>query len=155
MTTGIGEASSILALTIFAFESSKSLYEAVSSFKSRRKDVVDVQTDLGSLVTALELIRQQAQGSQDGDKFEPLRHPLQCCLAICQEIQETLNVCTRHTKKGREGVRDWLHMQYHEKSFSDMKQRLASYKSTLSIAFASMNMYLAQSSILVRTGLLC
>jgi hypothetical protein len=56
---GIGEASSILALTMFAFESSKSLYEAVSNFKSQRKTVQDVQTDLGSLITVLDLIRQQ------------------------------------------------------------------------------------------------
>jgi hypothetical protein len=140
---GIGEASSILALTIFAFQSSKSLYDAVSSFKSQRKAIKDVQTDLGSLVTVLDLIRQQAQGSQDGDKFEPLRDPLQCCQAICQEMQEMLDVCTSHAKDGRDSVRDWLNMQYRAKSFTDMKQRLASYKSTLSIAFALINMYSA------------
>jgi Fungal N-terminal domain of STAND proteins len=152
---GIGEASSILALTMFAFESSKSLYEAVSNFKSQRKTVQDVQTDLGSFITVLDLIRQQTQGSKDDDKFEPLRHPLQCCQAICQEMQKTLNICTRHTKDGRDSVRDWLNMQYREKSFADMKQRLTSYKSTLSIAFASINMYSAQSSMFVHTGLLC
>jgi hypothetical protein len=110
---------------------------------SRRQTVKDVQTDLGSLVTVLDLIREQAQASQDGDKFEPLRHPLQCCQATCQEMQEMLDVCTRHAKEGRDSLRDWLNMQYLEKSFADMKQRLASYKSTLSIAFAVINIYTA------------
>jgi hypothetical protein len=140
---GIGEAS---------FESSKSLYEAVSSYKSQRKIVKDVQTDLGSLVTVIDSIRQQARGSQDDDKFEPLRHPLQCCQATCQEMQEMLDVCTRHAKDGRDSVRDWLNMQYRAKSFADMRQRFASYKSTLSIAFASINMYSAESSFFVHTG---
>ena len=144
---GIGEAASILALTNFAFKSTKLLYEAVSSFKSQRQTIRDVQADLGSLVEVLDLIRQQAQGSQDGVEFEPLRHPLQCCQATCQEMQETLNECTKHTKDGRDRIRNWLNMQYREKSFADMKQRLASFKSTLSIAFASVNMYSAQSSI--------
>ena len=102
----IGEVSSILALTIFAFESSKSLYDAVSSFKSQRQTIREVQTDLGSLVTVLDLIRQQAQRSQDGAELEPLRQPLQCCQATCQEMQEMLDVCTRYAKDGRDSVRD-------------------------------------------------
>ena len=52
-----------------------------------------------------------------------------------------LNACTKHAKDNRDSIRDWLNMQYREKSFEDVKQRLASYKSTLSIAFASINIY--------------
>jgi hypothetical protein len=141
MAEAIGAASSILALTIFAYNTSKSLYEAVSSFRSQRRTIQDVQTDLGSLVAVLGLIREQAQGSEDDTKFEPLRQPVQCCTTTCQDMQEMLNECTKHAKDGRDSIRDWLNMQYHEKSFQDMKQRLASYKSTLSIAFASINMY--------------
>ena len=65
MAEAIGAASSILALTIFAYNTSKSLYEAVSSFKSQRKTIKDVQTDLGALVAVLGLVREQAQGSED------------------------------------------------------------------------------------------
>jgi hypothetical protein len=141
MAEAIGAASSILALTIFAYNTSKSLYEAVSSFRSQRRTIQDVQTDLGSLVAVLGLIREQTQGSEDDTKFEPLRQPVQCCTTTCQDMQEMLDECTKHAKDGRDSIRDWLNMQYHEKSFQDMKQRLASYKSTLSIAFASINMY--------------
>jgi Fungal N-terminal domain of STAND proteins len=126
-----------LALTIFAYNTSKSLYEAVSSFRSQRRTIQDVQTDLGSLIAVLGLIRE----SEDDTKFEPLRQPVQCCTTTWQDMQEMLNECTKHAKDGRDSIRDWLNMQYHEKSVQDMKQRLASYKSTLSIAFASINMY--------------
>ena len=133
-------ASGLLALTIFAYDTSKSLYEAVSSFKSQRKTIKDIQGDIGSLLTVLESIRKQIKTPQDADKFESLRQPLSCCLKTCQEMREMLDACTAHSKDGKDSVRDWLNMQYHEKSFGDMKQRLASYKSTLSIAFESINM---------------
>jgi hypothetical protein len=140
MAEAIGAASSVLALVIFAYDTSKSLYDAVSSFKNQRRAIQDVQTDLGSLVAVLNLIRQQAQGSEDHTKFEPLRQPVECC-TTCQDMQEMLNACTKHAKDGRDSIRDWLNMKYQEKSFEDVRQRLASYKSTLSIAFASINMY--------------
>jgi Fungal N-terminal domain of STAND proteins len=140
MATAIRAASGVLALTIFAFKASKSLYEAVSSFKSKSKDIHDIQTDLETLITVVGSIRQQAQGSENESKLEPLRKPIECCTKTCQEMQEMLKACTKHTKDGRDSVRDWLNMRYHEKSFNDFKRQLASYKSTLSVTFASINM---------------
>jgi len=77
-----------------------------------------VQTNLGSLVTVLGLVREQTQGSEDDTKFEPLRQPVQCCTATFQDMQEILNECTKYTKDGWDSVRDWLNMQYREKKFS-------------------------------------
>jgi hypothetical protein len=140
MATGIGEASALLALIVFAFQTSKSLYDEVSSFKSKRKTIKDVLDDLDALNTMLETIRGQAQRSQEVERLEPLREPLKCCTAICQEMREMLDACTTHSKEGRDSVRDWLNMRYKEKTFEDVKKRLASYKSTLTIAFESINM---------------
>lgn len=140
MAEAVGFASALLGLTIFAYDTSKSLYEAVSSFRSQRKTIKDLQGDISSLVTVLGSICTQAQDSQDAERLEPLRQPLECCLTTCQEMREMLNACTKRSAEGRESVRDWLNMRYREKSFEDMKQRLASYKSTLSITFESINM---------------
>lgn len=139
MAEAVGLASALLSLTIFAYNTSKSLYEAVSSFKSQRKAIRDLQTDLTSLVSVLESICKQAQNSQDVERLEPLHQPLEFCSATCQEMHEMLDTCTRHSREGGDSVRDWLKMRYHEKSFEDMRQRLASYKSTLSITFDLIN----------------
>ena len=56
-------------------------------------------------------------------------------MTACQEMHEMLDACNIHGTDGRNSVRDWLSIRYHEKSFEDMKQRLLSYKSTLCIAF--------------------
>lgn len=140
MAEAVGLASGLLTLTIFAYDASKSLYNAVSSFKSQRKTIKNVLADLDSLVTVLEKINEQAQRSQEVERLEPLREPLNCCATTCHEMHEMLDACTTHSKEGRDSIRDWLNMRYHEKSFEDMKKRLASFKSTLSIAFESINM---------------
>lgn len=135
----VGAAASILALAVFAYDTSKTLYETVASFKSHRKTVKEVQADLGSLTAVLDSIRGQIQQSTDTTRFEPLRKPLSCCATVCHEMQEMLRMCTAHSRPDHDSVRDWLSMQYREKSFEDVKKRLASYKSTLCIAFALVN----------------
>ncbi len=140
MAEAVGLASSLLTLIIFTYNTSKSLYEAVSSFKSQRKTIKDVLADIDSLVTVLKKIHEQAQCSEEVERLEPLQEPLNYCTTTCHEMHEMLNACTIHSKEARDSVRDWLNMRYHEKSFEDMKKRLASFKSTLSIAFELINM---------------
>ena len=135
MAEAVGLASGLLALTVAAYKTSKSLYEAVSSFQSHRKTIKDIQADSKSLIPVLGKIHEQIQSSHDVERLEPLRQPLDCCKTACQEMHEMLDACTIRGTDDRNSVRDWLSMRYREKSFEDMKQRLLSYKSTLSIAF--------------------
>lgn len=135
MAEAVGLASGILTLTVATYNTTKSLLEAVSSFQSQRKTIKDIEADLKSLHTVLGKIYEQIQRSHDIERLEPLREPLNCCKIACQEVHKMLDACTIHGTDGRNSVRDWLSMRYHEKSFEDIKQRLLSYKSTLSIAF--------------------
>ncbi|KAH8430993.1 uncharacterized protein LDX57_008654 [Aspergillus melleus] len=135
MAETVGFVSALLGLTILTFDASKTLYEAVSSFRSQRRTIRDLQLDLSSLLDVLQSIRDLAESSHESDRLEALRLPMECCLAICQDLQVTLDSCTKHSDEGRDSIRDWLSLRYHEKSFEDMKKRLASYKATLSITF--------------------
>lgn len=140
MAEVIGVVSGVLTLVISALKTTQAVYDTVTSFKSQRKTIQDVQTDLGALIAVLELISQQIQASETRGKFELLRQPIECCTTTCQEMQDTLSACMKHAKGGGISVRDWINMRYRGKDFEDIKQRLASYKSTLSITFASINM---------------
>ncbi|KAI4264863.1 MAG: hypothetical protein L6R42_000048, partial [Xanthoria sp. 1 TBL-2021] len=137
MAEAVGLASSLLTLTVAVYKTSKSLYEAVSSLQCQRKTIKDIQADLQSLVTVLEKVHEQIQSSHSIERLEPLRQPLNCYMTAYQEMHQMLDACYIHRTVGRNSVRDWLSMRYHEKSFEDIKQRLLSYKSTLSIAFDS------------------
>lgn len=140
MAEAVGLASGLLTLVVFAFDASKSLYEAISSFKSQRQTIKDILADLSALVTVVTTIRERAQQPTGAAKLEPLRQPLECCATTCKEMREMLHACSSHSKDGQTSVRDWLKMQYREKSFDDMKNQLSSYKTTLVIAFQSINM---------------
>lgn len=140
MAAELGATASILAITLFAFNTSKSFHDVVCSFNSRRKEVKDILTDLNSLVLVLESIHQHIQSLRNDTGFEPLREPLNCCTAVCQEMQNMLQECTKHTSDNNASIRDWLSMRFHEKSFSDMRQKLGCYKSTLTITFASVTL---------------
>ena len=56
MADVVGITSGLLALTVTAYKTSKALHEAISSFRSQRKTVRDIQADLKSLMTVLEAI---------------------------------------------------------------------------------------------------
>lgn len=91
--------------------------------------------DLKSLITLLGAIREQIQSSHNVERLEPLRQPLYCCTTAYQEMHEMLGVYTIHGTDVRNNAGDWHSMRYREKSFEDIKQRLLTYKSTLSIGF--------------------
>lgn len=136
----IGVAASVIGIVTAALQFSKLSHEAVSSFQSGRRDIRDIQDDLSGLITVLEAIYAQQSANLNSDKLQPLKEPLTCCKNITQEIHNALEKCTKHSKDHRESVRTWLKFQYHGKSFEDAKQRLASYKATLSIALVTVNL---------------
>ncbi|KAH5617543.1 hypothetical protein HBI23_254250 [Parastagonospora nodorum] len=139
MAEAVGLASGLLTLVVFVFDASKSLYEAIYNFKSQRQTIKDVLADLDALVAVLTAIRERAQRPTEIAKLEPLWQPLECCATTCREMREMLDACTAHSKDGHDSVRDWIKLQYREKSFDDMKKRLSSYKTTLIVAFQSIN----------------
>ncbi|KAK3177983.1 hypothetical protein OEA41_000115 [Lepraria neglecta] len=135
MAEVVGLAAGLLALTTAAYQTSKALHEAISSFRSQQKTIKDFEADSDSLTTVLDQIREWIQNAKDIERLEPLRQPIYCCMQACQEMHEMIDACTVHTTDARQSVRDWLNMQFRGKSFEETKQRLSSYKSTLSIAF--------------------
>ena len=135
MAEVVGLASGLLTLTIAAYQTSKALHEAISSFRSQRKSIKDLQADSESLTAVLKQIQERIQNAQDMERLESLRQPVYHCLKICRELREMMDACTVHTTDDRQSVRDWLNMHFRGKNFEEMKQRLSSYKSTLSVAF--------------------
>jgi hypothetical protein len=81
-----------------------------------------------------------AQRPHEVERLEPLRALLTRCATICDELCDILNEFTSHSKDNQINIRDWLKMRYRGKSFEDMKNRLASYKSTITIALQSIDM---------------
>ena len=140
MADPLSVTSSVLAIATVAFQLSKSTYTTISSFRSQRQDVQAIQSDTAALAFVLELICRQIEKSPKDKHFDALKEPVLCCTTILKDIHDCLAECTRHAKNERDSVRTWLKLQFREKTFAEMKERLSSYKNTLCVAFDTINL---------------
>lgn len=137
MADPVSAASGILTLVVFAFQSSKCLYEAVSSFQSSQRAVRDLKEELGALNEVLESLQQTAANT-DVD-FTSLKLPLRRCGRACEDFKVVIDKCTEHSGGSRTSFRDWAKLRYMGDDITGFKNVLASYKSTIIIALGDVN----------------
>jgi len=134
----IGVASGALALAVFAFKSSVSLYQTVGSFQSSKREIRELKEELKSLQQVIEPLEMLA--SADEVRFNGLCLPLLCCGKACKEFDELIAKCTKHSKESKTSFRDWATLQYKSKDMVGFKNLLAGYKATISIAIGDINL---------------
>src|SRR5690349_1350567 len=110
MVEPIGIASGALALSIFAFKSSVSLYQSVKSFQSNKREIRDLKEELETLSNVLQSLPQLA--SRHEDQFKTLCLPLLRCGQACKDFEEVIANCTQHSHQSRTSFRDWAKLQY-------------------------------------------
>ncbi|KAG9566986.1 hypothetical protein KCU71_g2979, partial [Aureobasidium melanogenum] len=110
-----------------AFDASKKLYELSQSIQGHSKEVRDMHEEFDGLITILSGL-QEKSGNTLSSKDAMLKAPLKGCLNCCEELNKSLEGL------GRPNIRDWLKLQFRNKTIKDIKTRLASYKEQLSLA---------------------
>ncbi|KAG8532993.1 uncharacterized protein KY384_001775 [Bacidia gigantensis] len=134
MAEPIGMTAGVLALATFAFQSCKTLHDAVDSYQNHRFTIVELQGELCALTNLLQSIHEQAKPSEQTPRFEHLCDPLNGCARACRDLQLMLEDCTAPSNGGRDNFKAWLNMQFKGKKVVEYKQRIAGYKITLSLA---------------------
>lgn len=132
MTDPLSVTASLVALAGFAFQSSKSLYQAVESFKSSKRAIRELKEEVESLNGVLATLSQMA--AEYDAQLTSLKLPLLRCGKTCAEFEEVIIKCTGHSDGQRTSFRDWAKLQYRGGDISDLKTTLAGYKSTINIA---------------------
>jgi cell shape-determining protein MreC len=123
-------ASGVLALSIFAFKSSVSLYEFVQSFQDKGKKIRELRRELEALRNTLNSLQQLA--TEDEVRFEALCLPLLRCGQTCKEFEEVIANSTKHSTDSKKSFRDWAKLQYLGGNIEEFKDLLAGYKATIS-----------------------
>jgi hypothetical protein len=139
MAEAIGLASGLLALTVFAFQSSVSLSQVVDSFQSNKKIIRELKEELEALSGVLQSLEQAA--ADNGQYLSSLSLPLLRCGKACKDFEEVIVKCTAHSGGSRTSFRDWAKLKYMGDDIAGFKDMLAGYKSTINIAFAGANLY--------------
>lgn len=137
MTDPVSAASGILTLVVFAFQSSKILYETISSFQSSQRTIRELKEGLVALNEVLESL-QQTVATTDVD-FSSLELPLRRCGKACEDFNNVIDQCTKHSGGSRTSFRDWAKLKYMGNDITGFKNMLASYKSTIIIALGDAN----------------
>jgi hypothetical protein len=144
MAEPIGIASGALALAIFAFKSSVSLYQIVKSFQSNNRAIRELKEELKALSNVIQSLQQLASSEV---QFEALCLPLLCCGKACNDFKEVIANCTTHSTESKTSFRDWAKLQYRGNDIAGFKNILAGYKSTISIAIGDVNLYVSIATL--------
>jgi hypothetical protein len=148
MAEALGITSAILAIIEFAFTTSTTLYEQISSLKSYVETVSNLRSDLGALAELLRTLQVQLEAesitghgtAHDDHRFDPIKRPLLEVGRACEALGAMLQGCAVETASTREIAKKWLRMQYNGKSIEETRNLVASYKSTLVIALEIVNL---------------
>ena len=138
MSEPIGVTSGVLALTAFAFQSSKTLYQLFHSFQHHGSKVQQLKDELQALTGVLESLQATLEAATMD--MSSLKLPLLRCGKACQEFAEIVQKCTAHSKGPRTSFRDWVKLNYMGKDVAGFTTLMASYKATIMIALGDANM---------------
>ncbi len=146
MAEAIGIASGLVALTVFAFQSSVSLSQVVDSFQTNKKIIRELKEELEALNGVLGSLQQAA--ADNHEQLSGLNLPLFRCGKACKDFEGVIIKCTAHSSGSRTSFRDWAKLQYMGGDIAGFKDMLAGYKSTINIALAEANLYALESNLL-------
>ncbi|KAF1835670.1 hypothetical protein BDW02DRAFT_629344 [Decorospora gaudefroyi] len=144
MAEPTGIASGVIALATLAFKSSVSLYQTVRSFQSNRREIRELKEELEALSNVIQSLQELASTKEV--QFDALRLPLLRCGKACQDFEEVIAKCTKHSSESKASFRDWAKLQYMGNDIVGFKNLLAGYKSTISIAIGDINLRTAAVS---------
>ena len=130
--------SGLIALTVFAFQSSKTLFQVVDSFQNHGRNILHLKNELAALAEVLRSLQQTVD--QDVADLSSLKLPLLHCGKACEEFAAVINKCSSHTKEPRTSFRDWFRLSYMGKDISSFTNLLAGYKATIAIALGDANL---------------
>ncbi|KAF4620150.1 hypothetical protein G7Y89_g14671 [Cudoniella acicularis] len=147
MADPIGIASGLLALAVFAFQSSTQLYQLVESFQNNQRVVRELKEELEALNGVLRSLQETA-ASTDAD-LTSLKLPLLRCGNACRDFEAVILKCTAHSSGSKTSFRDWARLKYMGDDIVGFKTMLTGYKSTISIALGDANMRTAAITVTV------
>ncbi|KIX00856.1 uncharacterized protein Z518_09921 [Rhinocladiella mackenziei CBS 650.93] len=138
MADPISLASGLLALTTFAIQSTKTLYEVIESFRNKARAVRELKEELQALENVLQSL-QSTLNDDDQVDLSALKLPLLRCGEACQAFAEIIEKCTARSSRDKTSFRDWFMLTYRGKDIGSFRNVIGAYKSTIAIALADVN----------------
>ncbi|KAL4806629.1 hypothetical protein BDV18DRAFT_159799 [Aspergillus unguis] len=140
MAEAIGAASAITTFVTLALQATVTLYQTVQSIQTREKPIRELREQLQDLTEVLKALNELTGSTGTETDLAALERPLKRCASACRDFNVLVMECTQHSSADRYSKRDWLKIRYMRNDISGFRDMLAGYKSTISIALASVNL---------------
>ena len=132
----------VIAVAALAYASCKALHQTVKRIQDAPKTFLDLSTDLETLRGVLGTLGTKLN-SEDNHHALPetltsyikdLELPLKACSDACNQFKLKLDKVMSNSTDEHASFRDRVRLHFREKEVTAFRYRLASYKSTLTIA---------------------
>ena len=138
MAVAIGIGSGIATFVSLALEAGIALDSNIRSYKSKEKTVRELRQEVESLNEVLRTLKISIDDV--AVDIKALKQVLSRCCETCKEFGQLVAKYTKNSTDQRTSVRDWWKLQYMGKDIVGVKNMLAGYKATLTIALVYVNM---------------
>jgi hypothetical protein len=138
MAEVIGIASGIATFVSLALEASTALGRNIKSYRSKEKKVRELRDEVEGLIEVLRTLKISIDDV--AVDIEALKQVLSRCCETCKEFDKLVAKYTKNSTDQRTSIRDWWKLQYMGEDIVGVKNMLAGYKATLTIALVYVNM---------------
>ncbi|KAL4900143.1 hypothetical protein BDW74DRAFT_104527 [Aspergillus multicolor] len=128
----VSVASDVVALSTFALQASKSLYQTIKDFRNSKRATRELRNEVQALSQTLEVLKHVA--AEYEVELLILKLPLLRCGAACKELSDRIDQYVKHSEGSKTSLRDWTRLQYMGEDITNYKNVIANYKETIYIA---------------------
>jgi hypothetical protein len=141
MANPLSIAAGVIAVAGATYSTGKMLYDIISGIQDAPKTFQNLKLDIEALNNTIQSLERELKEDKDAGLSEAqkmnlseIKPALEGCNGACNEFKTKLEKLTKNSKKGHTNMLDKLKLHFHDKEIAAFQARLASYKSTLSIA---------------------
>ncbi|KAL4942945.1 hypothetical protein BDV06DRAFT_191021 [Aspergillus oleicola] len=132
MADPLSVTSGVIAISGFALQASKLLYQTIDKFRSSKRAARELRDEVEALEQTLNVLEHVV--AEYEVELSVLKSPLFRCGVACNELSDLITRCVKHSDEQRSSLRDWTRLQYLGDDITNYKNVLANYKSTINIA---------------------
>ncbi|KAL4958695.1 uncharacterized protein BDV14DRAFT_186237 [Aspergillus stella-maris] len=132
MADPVSVASGVIAISGFALQASKLLYQTIEQFRSSKRAARELRDEVEALQQTLKVLEHVV--TEYEAELSVLKSPLFRCGIACNELSDLISRCVKHSDGQRSSLRDWTKLQYLGDDITNYKNVLANYKATINIA---------------------
>ncbi|KAJ4984186.1 hypothetical protein SVAN01_10294 [Stagonosporopsis vannaccii] len=127
-----------LTLVQLCIKSSTLLRNAIKAIKTTNQEVKHLLTEIEYLIDVLQALERNVK--EEKDTFDSLKFVLEQCTQACDDLTKAISKAAGDPKQPTEGMRVWIRLKCHGSDIEAFKKLIDSYKATLTIAIADVNL---------------